>query len=418
MWIEIVSIGTEVLRGQTVNKNAMDISSYFLQVGYTTSRHTVLPDHPDELIKGLREVFDRADVIITTGGLGPTIDDGTKEVIAKLLGKKLMIDPVIQKDLKNRYANKEYISIDNQALIPAGFEAIINPLGTAPALLLQERQKVVVMLPGVPREMQALLPLVSKRIEELVPLEKKTYTELLNFCLLPEGEIDAVLRTIDTSEVELGIYPNAGLVRISMTVRCSSKDKALKLFRPVQKALEQHFSEYMFFASSGQIEEAVHLKLSATEQKLILAESCTGGYLATRFTKQPGASSYFLGSCVVYSNEMKQKVLQVDPKTIDQHGAVSEQTVTEMLKGLLHISDADFAIAVSGTAGPSGGTKDKPVGTVFIGVQKRGQDPDIGKILKKGPRDIVMEYSVNIALSALLRKIDKNLTTLKTWTTN
>jgi nicotinamide-nucleotide amidase len=197
-------------------------------------------------------------------------------------------------------------------------------------------------------------------------------------------------------------------VRIQLSTEAKNREEAYQRLDPIYHKLKKQFSDYFYEAKSGKIEEAVLEELIQEKKTLIAAESCSGGAFSQKLTTLPNASLCFLGSCVTYSNALKKKILQVSENTLQSQGAVSMQTVHEMLEGLFLIADADYAVAISGLAGPSGGTADKPVGTVFIGIAKRGEKPDIGKVQGIWDRSGNIEYSVNVALSALWRKLSKN----------
>jgi nicotinamide-nucleotide amidase len=405
MMIELISIGDELLKGSIVNTNAAFLSRQFMEAGYAVSRQTTLPDEREALAKGFAEALQRADVVIATGGLGPTLDDRTREVAAELFHSDFYFDQALADDIKRRFGNRT-VSLENQATVPSKAKTLPNRIGTAPGLLFLEGNKTLILLPGVPREMEPMfLEHVLPWIQKQWPLKVKKESVQLFFCLVHESLLDPHLRQLTEHypSVEVGIYPAQG----TLTVILHSSDKAqLDAF---QKELTFRFSNYRYASQSGKIEEALHDWFVKHKQTLAFAESCTGGMLSAHITAIPGASDYFLGSFVVYSNPMKQQILGVSKETIDSQGAVSEATVKEMLGGVFKKTSADFAIAVSGIAGPSGGTEQKPVGTICAAIGERGKTPDVGTFKAFGNRHTMVLLTTRWLLGALWRKVEKGI---------
>ena len=366
MDVEIVSIGDEVLSGLTVNTNAAYLSRELIERGYSIRRHTVLKDDIDVIRVGLQEAMLRSKIVIATGGLGPTIDDLTRQAAMPLFNET----PV---ELKNH-------------------------LGSAPGAFGDG----LILLPGVPREMEKMfseeaLPLLEKRY----PVEKRYYVRRFTLCLLRELEVDPFLRKLQAPGLEIGIYPSYGSLQI-----------VLKSLHPVDehvRKIQEHFPT--FFVGDMKMENAVHQELIARGKTLCLAESCTGGALAARLAAVPDASLFFSGSIVAYSNGWKERFLGVRHDTLSRHGAVSKETVEEMIQGLLEETECDYAVAVSGTLGPKGGTAKKPVGTVFIAIAKRGETIDVGRLNAPQDRKGGIEFTVQTALGALWRRIVHNTAT-------
>ncbi len=370
MFIEVVAIGDEILSGATINTNASSIGRHLGKDGWKVSRQTTLGDEYESLKNGLHECLQRSDVVIATGGLGPTLDDITERAAEALC----QIEPKI----------------------------IPNPVGSASGFLYEDTKSkhLLFLLPGVPLEMEAmLLQSVIPILKEKFPLPKKTFQEEFYFCQLSENKVDPILRELKQvdPEISLGIYPGYGI----LTVRVTSS--TLQSLERAKTKLLQAFGKNAFTAKNCQIQEAVHDWFIKHNQTLACAESCTGGLLATHITALAGASQYFLGSIVAYSNALKETLLGVSSETLASAGAVSSQTVTEMLSGLFNKTNAGFGIAVSGIAGPTGGTLEKPVGTVFYALGKQGEKPEVGSFCAKGNRQIVMLYTTNILLGKLLK---------------
>lgn len=395
--VEIIAIGSELLSGFTINENATFISRALTADGFTVKRHTSIGDIPEMMEESLRRALRENDVVITTGGLGPTLDDITRESVAKVMKCEMRHDAAVAADLTRRYgANRK--SIDDQAVVPAKAQALINPVGTAPGLVFDEDGKILIVLPGVPYEMRSLflhqvLPLLKAKFPQL----KRPYVETVNFVGIPEPDVDVVLRQLHEQypKIQFGIYPNQGVVLARLTA-----NSAEELKEPVRK-LKAAFQENLFESESGSISEAVHGLLRKKGLTLSCAESCTGGALSAALTQYAGASDYFIGSLVTYSNSMKEEFLHVDASTLNEHGAVSEETVREMLKGLLNRLNTDFGLAVTGVAGPTGGTVEKPVGTVWCAIGVRAQEPVVWMLHLKGDRAANIQRTVNLMLGRL-----------------
>jgi nicotinamide-nucleotide amidase len=405
MLIEIISIGDELLRGRIVNTNAAFICRHLHSLGYTVSRQSTLSDEPLALHAGLSEALKRADLVICTGGLGPTLDDRTREIAAELFGSEIHFDQSIADELKSRYAER-YFAVQDQARVPKKAKIIPNPVGSAPGLLFSERGQTLLLMPGVPKEMEPMfLKEVMPLIAQLFPQKDSRFTAELNFHLVYESLLDPHLRTLSERypSVEVGIYPGYGMLNVSLI---SKEKEQLEGFK---KQLLSSFDQYHYLAPSGKLAEALQLVCIQRQIKVAFAESCTGGLLSTLVTAVPGSSDYFLGSFVVYSNAMKERVLGVSSSTLLKKGAVSEETVREMLKGVFEHTSADYAIAVSGIAGPSGGTIEKPVGTIWAAIGKRGESPDIGTFMAYGSRETITLMTSHWLLGALLRKIEKGI---------
>ncbi len=405
MNIEIISIGDELLKGRIINTNAAFLCRHLQQSGYHVARQTTLSDQSDLLAAGLREALSRSDLVISTGGLGPTLDDRTREIAAEIFDCDFHFDQRFADELKQRFGDR-YHAVEDQARVPAKAALLPNRAGSAPGLLFSEGGKTLILMPGVPKEMEPMfleqcLPLMEKKW----PMKEKKAMVQLYFCLVYESLLDPHLRELSGRypEVEAGIYPAHGTLCVSLL---SANAEQLKRF---QKELIQRFGNYNYYAPSGKIEEALLNWFVKNKKKAAFAESCTGGMIASHVTSVAGASDYFLGSFVVYSNEMKEEVLGVSRQTLLSKGAVSEEAVREMLAGIFKRTSADYAIAVSGIAGPTGGTEEKPVGTIWAAIGERGKSPDVGKFMSYGSRETIILMSTNFLLSALWRKVEKGI---------
>jgi len=409
MKIEVITVGNELLSGKTINSNAQYICKTLFKHGYQSHYGSVLPDEKSELQKGIKKALDRANVLIITGGLGPTIDDNTKSIVCDLLKIPIKYREDIAIDIKKRFGNIS--SLEEQSTVPQSGYIFKNEIGTAPGFAFIYSGKAIILLPGVPLE---LIDMFEKHallfIQKHFPIKEKVYQEIINFCLLPEIKIDAAIRVCKVPEdVTLGIYPSHGIVSVTITTKAKQQSEANKKIQDVKKQLLLDLQDYVFPSQNSKIEEAIHDVLFVRDEKIAFAESCTGGALSYKITSIPGSSKYFLGSFITYSNDLKKNILNVSDKTLKEKGAVSIQTVKEMVEGVFNLTDATYAIAISGIAGPGGATDEKPIGTICIAVGKRDDVIDAGILHFEGNRSLIVEHTTNIALGILYRRIAHNL---------
>ena len=321
--IELVSIGDELLKGLTLNTNTTFLSRQFLELGCGVFQQTTVSDERSALKEVLQQALTRSDLVITTGGLGPTIDDQTRGIAAELFGSDFAFNELVAKDLRARFG-EDLPSLQDQATVPTKAKVIFNRVGTAPGLIFHKEKKWLILLPGVPQETEPMFKeqVVPFLTQEVLPAKRK-HTLQLSFCLLYESLIDPFLRECagQFPTVEIGIYPAYGTVRVVI----SSYDE--KQLHKVYEALKKKFSSYIYESKSGKIEEALQSWFVQHGKTLAFAESCTGGAMASALTALPGASEYFLGSFVVYSNELKTSTLGVSGPLLEEKGAVSEEAV-------------------------------------------------------------------------------------------
>lgn len=404
MAIEILSIGDEILSGSIQDTNFPYLADALKKAGYLVSFHQTVSDEPEILEKAIKNALARSQLVITTGGLGPTLDDRTKEITAKVFEKNLTTSEEIKSILTKRYSGK-LSSIENQSIVPEGTELLYNDIGTAPGFFYRKGNKALVVLPGVPHEMKAMFETYAlKKIIELLTDRKKIFFKHMHFCHLGEDELDPYLREIEKRHpnVSTGIYPGYGILSVSLKVVGEEK----KLDECAEFLLEK-FPTHFYSYEQKDLAYALQKEMIAKNLTLALAESCTGGHIAAKITNIADCSKYFLGSMVSYSDEMKKRALLVASSHLEKFGAVSKEVVEDMLLGAEKLTSADFVLAVSGIAGPGGGTKEKPIGTVYCGILKKGSKPHVGKILSKGrtKRELVIEYVSNFMLGSLYRKI-------------
>lgn len=372
MTAEILAVGTELLMGQIANTNAQYISQRLAELGISVYFHSVVGDNPVRLEETLKRALERSDIVITTGGLGPTKDDLTKEVIANTMNRKLVFHEEIFEQVREFFMRKHRVMVKNnekQAYLPDNSLIIPNPNGTAPGCIIEEGNKAVIMLPGPPKEMQ---PMFNDTVFPY--LKQKTGLVLVSKMLkiFGIGESEMESRLIDLVEKQsnptIAPYVSQGEVTVRVTARCADREEATKLLSPVVNEIKKRLGSFVYAEDGESLEEVVFKLLRENKLVAATAESCTGGLLAGRITSLPGASGVFERGFITYSNQSKVDELGVRQETIDKFGAVSRETALEMVNGLRKKTSAQVCISITGIAGPNGGTPDKPVGLVYIGV--------------------------------------------------
>jgi nicotinamide-nucleotide amidase len=379
---ELINTGSELLLGRVLNTHQQWLCRQLADLGYVVRRQVAVPDTGPDIQQAVRESLGRADLIICTGGLGPTSDDLTRELIAGLLNRPLREDAAILAAIEKFFAARNRTMSPNnrvQALVPEGAVVLHNPNGTAPGLAIcvtpnpfreANRTSWLIMLPGPPRELRPMFQ------DQVVPLLRRELPVTENFVCrtlrttgigesLLAQRVAAPLQTLVAEGLEVGYCAHTGQVDVRLAARGA---QAEQLVAGAEKTVRARLADCLF-AEGEESLEAVIVRLLATRKlTLALAESCTGGAIANRITNVPGASAVFAAGLVTYSNASKQQWLGVQPETISAHGAVSEAVAREMASGARNSTAADFALSVTGIAGPDGGSPEKPVGTVFIGL--------------------------------------------------
>jgi len=394
MKLELISIGSELLTGKTVNTNASWIGNTLLANGYKLSYVQTIVDNEQDIKAALELACNRADFVITTGGLGPTGDDITKACVAAHFGKTMQYHADIEQELDKRFPGIP--GHDNQATYPEGAILLKNPSGTALGFVVENK---VVCLPGVPSQMKAIFEIgVLPYLKKQFPPEYVARSVFIAGKI--ENDVDPTLRELEEkfADIELGICPSWGI----LSVYCVGKNTT-----HVDAAImeiEKKFHDVIFSTESSDISLAVHLLLQKKKCTLAFAESCTGGYISSQITQHSGASDYFLGSVITYSNEAKEKLVNVAPKTLQEHGAVSEETAKEMASGAKKALGSDCAVGITGVAGPLGGTDEKPVGTVWIALVNKENKYTTFRCTRGGDRKKIIEYAANTALHMIWRE--------------
>lgn len=399
----IICFGDEILTGSVVNTNAAYISKSLFENGINVQQQLTLSDFDEYAEKRLRDLSKQFDVIVCSGGLGPTVDDMTRQIFAKLAGTEIYFDEAVFQDLVNRFGDESYHKI--QAMLPKGVKLLNNVTGTAKGLFLKVNTCMIFAVPGVPHEMKAMLlkevlPEIQKNQDPSHSLHEKT----LCFFDIIEVELDPHLKNLSElyKDVKFGIYPSYGVVKVT------TLSKIKQDIDKIEAYFFKQFPNKIFATSSEKIEKVLFDYLKERNLTVAFAESITGGDVARRLVAIPGVSTQFLGSFVTYSNILKQDILGVSHETLMQHGAVSEETVKQMLLGAFSKSGADCAIAVTGIAGPSGSTENKPIGLVYIAVGLKGSTIKVHKCLFKGDREMIIEKSSTYAFGYLLNFLKQN----------
>ena len=383
MIAEIVTVGTEILLGNIVNTNSAYLAVECANLGLTVYYQSVVGDNEERMKAVIRTALDRSDVVILTGGLGPTEDDLTKEVTAEVMGMPLVEDAhskerieCYMKEYKKNNSQRRITSNNyKQALIPEGALVLDNHNGTAPGLILEKDGKIAILLPGPPVELKPMFteevyPYLRKKQPEII------YSQVVKICGIGESQVAEDIQDMIQAQTNPTIAPYAkvGEVHLRITAKASDEKEGKKLIKPVVRELKRRFGRNIFATEAEKtLEEAVVDMLRDQQLTLALAESCTGGEIAARIVNVPGASQVFTHGFVTYSNRAKRKCLGVKKATLKLEGAVSAKCAKEMAKGGCNAAEADICLSITGLAGPDGGTKETPVGTVFMGCCYNGK---------------------------------------------
>ncbi len=379
MKAEILAVGTELLMGQITNTNAQYISQKLNSIGIDVYYHSVVGDNSGRLKESLLNALNRCDLVIMTGGLGPTQDDLTKETVADVLEKKLVLHEESLERIKLFFDRMKREMTDNnikQAYLPEGCTVIENNNGTAPGCIVEKDAKIVVMLPGPPKEMKPMLD------DTVIPyLEQKsgykTVSKYLRVFGIGESQLeDRIMDLVDAQkEVTIATYAKEGQVTVRLTTKCKTYEEAIFKIKPVEEEIAGRLGDNLYSTEDEELEYVASKLLIEHGITISLAESCTGGMIASRLTDVPGISKVFNRGIVSYSNEAKMENLSVSPETLEKYGAVSRQTAIEMAEGVRKTAKTDLGISVTGIAGPDGGTDQKPVGLVYVALaDKSGCD--------------------------------------------
>ncbi len=372
---EILTIGTELLLGQTIDTNSAYIGEALAAAGIEVYWKSTVGDHEARIGEALRVALTRSEIVIATGGLGPTEDDLTCRAIAAELGRTLHLDQTVLESIRRRFADRALVMSKNnerQAMIPEGSTVLPNPHGTAPGLLIRvENGRIVVAMPGVPGEMQPMLTeQVIPRLGEAFGVSGSIRSRTLKACGISESALDETIgdltRVSRNPIIALLAYP--GEIYIRLTVKSDSEAEGDRLLDDLEAKIRERLGKLLFGRDEERLEEVVGRLLLETKQTVAVAESCTGGLVCHRLTNLPGSSAYFVRGEVVYSNHAKEGLLGVPRELIAEHGAVSQPVALAMAAGMRQIAGTDLALGITGIAGPGGGTATKPIGLTYIAI--------------------------------------------------
>ena len=378
MKAEIITIGDEILIGQIVDTNAAYIARRLNDTGFVVSERTSVGDNARQICDTITRAMSRCNVVITTGGLGPTKDDITKTTLAGMFGSRMVNDPAVEKHVRELLGRRNIAFNElnrSQAMVPECCTVLFNAHGTAPGMWFEHEGCILVNLPGVPFEMKHLME------DEVLPRLKKHFSlkSVVHRTMITSGIAESILAERIASwedslpsYLKLAYLPAPNIVRLRLSAYEVEGESVMAEIESRFAQLQRIIPDNIVGYETATVQETVHRLLCERGATLAVAESCTGGKIASLFTAMPGASEYFLLGAVTYSNESKMKLLGVSERTLAEYGAVSEQTVREMAEGVRRITGADYAVATSGIAGPSGGTEEKPVGTVWFAVASAG----------------------------------------------
>lgn len=409
---EIVAIGNELLLGETVDTNSAHVARRLSEIGLRVVRTTHVGDDPARLRAVLGEARARSRWVIAMGGLGPTRDDVTRPVAAEVFGRKLEVDPELLAEVEARFRRFGYARMPaanrSQAEVPEGAAVIPNPDGTAPGLVLEDGRTTLFLLPGVPAEMKGLLEagVLPAIVRELGPGDSIIRSRVVHTAGLGESslaeEIDDLVEA--AAPIETAFLPHLGRVDVRLTAVGLPAAEADRRLGELASAIRERLGPWVYGEDEATLAGALGEALLARGWKLAVAESCTAGELAAEITEVAGSSAWFLGGVVAYANEIKTSLLGVKPGTLAAHGAVSEETCREMVDGVRERLGAEAGAAITGIAGPGGGSPGKPVGLVYSGVGTP-EGTWVRKLDYPGPRASVRHRATVATLSLLLRKV-------------
>ncbi|WP_128425898.1 competence/damage-inducible protein A [Gudongella oleilytica] len=410
MITEIIAVGTEITLGSIVNTNVVYLSKRLSEMGLEVCYHTSVDDDPVRLSSVFSIAVDRSDLIILTGGLGPTEDDLTKETIARVLGRSMISDISVEEQIKNifTYSNRPMPSNNlKQARKPEGTEFIPNLKGTAPGIFIKHEGKLIVLLPGPPREM---IPMFEGFVTELIKDDLHISIRSINTIGIGESALEEILREMDINipDFTVNTYASLGTVEIKIVGKGYDKELLERNSKILIERLSERLGDSIYGFDNITIEEAVLNRLEDKNLNLAVAESVTGGEITRRITKIPGASRHFISGIIAYSEASKVRDLNVSEDTLEKYGAVSSETAVEMAKGLLNRKDVDIAISTTGFAGPSTG-EGKPIGLVYICVADKTR-VEIFERIFTGDRQAIQEKAASLALANLHKFLNNPLT--------
>lgn len=408
----ILTVGTEILFGQIVNTNAAYLSRELNNLGFDVMYHYSVGDNPKRLLELIHLAFRDCDMIITTGGLGPTQDDLTKETIAKAMGERIVVSDMAMEALKSHYRKSERPMTENnlkQAYMPESAEVLPNDQGTAPGFWLEKDGKIIVSMPGPPREMTNMFS------KEVMPRLRSLQDSVIHYRILRtfglgESKMETVLLPLidEQTDPTIATYAKEGECSLRIASKRATPQEAKKAVDDMSQRVMDIIGEYVYSQDNEDLKDVVGRLLISKNITVSCAESCTGGLFAGTLTDIPGISCVFDRGIVTYSNKAKMEELGVKEDTLETFGAVSSQTAAEMAQGLAEKTGSDLCISVTGIAGPDGGSLQKPVGTAYVGIRWKGNT----EIIKIQRRNVNRKWNRNYAVLSMLYEIYKRISAI------
>ena len=402
-----------------IDTNSLWLTEQLNALGVEVKLKTIIGDDETRLEETIRDAMKRSEIVISTGGLGPTEDDVTKKVFARVLGRELAVHEATLESIRTRFARRNMEMPANnirQAMLMTGAELLVNNNGTAPGQLVQQGNCTVVLLPGPPREMkpmftEAVAPVLRQRVGELFILRRQ-----LNVYGLSESKADELAAPLYLaySNPTTTILAKNGQIEFHLTAQARQEAEAVTLLDELATKMKAALGDYVYAEGDATLEQTVGDLLRTHGATLATAESCTGGLLAGRLTEVPGSSDYFIAGVVSYANEAKQDLLNVPRELLETHGAVSEPVAAAMARGIRARAATTYGIGITGIAGPGGGTEEKPVGLVYLALAD-ANECKVRKLLLPGDRQLVRTLAVNAALDLLRRKLTAQTQELTDW---
>lgn len=408
MKAEILSIGTEILLGDILNSNSQYLSKELAQLGITLYYQSVVGDNKERMLKLYKDAWERSDIVITTGGLGPTPDDITKETAAEFLDIPLVPHQESLDKISSFFERQGLQMSENnikQAHLPENCTVLPNSVGTAPGCMIEKNGKFFIMLPGPPMEMY---PMFENHVRPI--LSKMTncmfFSKTLRICGIGESMMASKVTDIieESTNPTVAPYEKAFEVTLRVTAKAADEAEAIQIMKPTIENIYSRLGDYIYGEDDVTLEATLVSLIKERNMKLACAESCTGGLLAARIVNHPGASSVLLESVVTYSDNSKINRLNVKPETLQKFGAVSKEVALEMAEGIAKTSGADIGISITGIAGPGGGSEEKPVGLIYIGLYIQGKT-DYKEYKFLGDRDKIRNRTVVMAIDFIRRSL-------------
>lgn len=403
---EIITIGNEILIGDRVNSNAATLGLLLNSIGMPPCRMNVIGDKKSEITAAVRAAMEGSQVVLLTGGLGPTPDDVTRDTVAECFGLELQEDPELREHVESLFRARGHDMPEasrNQFLFPAGAKKIPNPYGTAAGIHIESSGKHVFALPGVPQEAEQMAR------EYIIPFLERTFpaagrlSTTIRLANISESAVVPVMRNTP-DRVEVSYLPHHGLLDLRLTIQTDDKHEAAAQLAEAEAVIREKFGSHVYAKGNARLTEILGIILLNRNQKLATAESCTGGLVADMLTDVPGASRWFERGWITYSNQAKEQNLGVNGQVLDQFGAVSQETAAAMAEGARFEAGVDWSLAITGIAGPDGGTAEKPVGTVWHAVSSE-KETTTDLLKTTGDRNRIKLRSAHAALYHLYRRL-------------